>query len=133
MQDKLEEQMISRYAEMCQHVYKLREEALLAEKRAAEFAYDAALQFPDFIDHVCEKKVLPAVLDPDLSPDHRQLEPADLVTQIVFWRCGVYPPSERMREKQVERRKNESSRHWLERVEEHTRKKLENTTGCQRT
>jgi hypothetical protein len=96
--DKTEQQMVSRFLEMRKHADRAYEEAGRLSEDAASFGYLATLQYPDFLNHACD------------SSESKKNTPGDPLDYILTWRSGKVPPEH-------ERRKGETARAWMERIE----------------
>jgi hypothetical protein len=105
---EVEQQMISKFLEMRKRADRAEAELDSMRGDVADFGYLAALQFPDFIDHVCQANSVGHV---DFTTGELSTGPFELVHFILNGRHGESVPYN------IERTKDESSRHWMERIE----------------
>jgi hypothetical protein len=119
--EPLEQEMISRYLDMRKRVQILYEEAEKLHEDASALAYGNAIQFPDFIDHVCEQSGPTKLTAYGLGiEDEERLTPSNLLNEMLVGRskhCNFVHPEE------LPRKPNESSRHWMQRLEKEIRSK----------
>jgi hypothetical protein len=118
--EPLEQEMISRYLDMRKRVVTLYEEAEKLHEDASALAYGTAIQFPDFIDHVCEQSGPTKLTAFGLGiGDEERLTPADLLREMLTVRsqsCSARPD-------ELPRKPNESARHWMQRLEKDMKSK----------